>query len=63
MCKGNVLQGTVDHGKSLDFVLSSEERGVGVVLFCCAKPTSDLVIERREMSISWDMLEWDIPTN
>jgi hypothetical protein len=26
-----------------------------------AKPASDLVIERREMSINWDMLDWDSP--
>ncbi len=63
MCKGNVLQGAVDHGKSLDFALSAAEREAGVALFCCAKPKSDLVIERREMSISWDMLEWNMPTN
>ncbi len=60
MCKGNVLQGTVDHGKSTEFGLSAEERDAGMALFCCAKPTSDLVIERREMSISWDMLDCDL---
>ncbi len=59
LCKGNVLQGTVDHGKSTEIALSAEERAAGKVLFCCAKPTSDLVIERREMSSSWDMSDWD----
>ena len=63
LCKGNVLQGSVDHGKSLEFALSAAEREAGIVLFCCAKPKSDLVIERREMSVTWDMLEWDIPTD
>lgn len=63
MCKGNVLQGTVDHGKSLEFALSAADREAGIVLFCCARPKSDLVIERREMSISWDMLSWDMPAN
>ncbi len=59
MCKGNVLQGTVDHGKSTTIGLSMEERAAGMALFCCAKPTSDLVIERRETSADWDMLDWD----
>jgi CDP-4-dehydro-6-deoxyglucose reductase len=59
LCKGNVLQGTVDHGKSSDIALYAEERDAGMALFCCAKPTSDVVIERREMSSSWDMLDWD----
>ena len=59
LCKGNVLQGTVDHGKSTEIALSAEERAAGIVLFCCAIPTSDLVIERREMSSSWDMLDWE----
>ena len=63
MCKGNVLQGTVDHGKSTEIGLPAEDRAAGMVLFCCAKPASDLVIERREMSVSWDMLEWNIPAN
>jgi CDP-4-dehydro-6-deoxyglucose reductase len=59
MCKGNVLQGTIDHGKSTEIGLTMEERDAGLALFCSAKPTSDLVIERREMSSDWDMLDWD----
>ncbi len=59
LCKGNVLQGTVDHGKSTYIALSAEERDAGIVLFCSAIPTSDLVIERREMSSSWDQLDWE----
>lgn len=59
MCKGNVLQGTVDHGKSTEIALPAEDRVAGMVLFCCAKPTSDVVIERREMSSSWDMLDYE----
>ena len=61
MGKGNVLQGTVDHGKSTFIGLSAEERDAGLALFCSARPTSDLVIERRETSSSWDMLDWDAP--
>ena len=59
LCKGNVLQGTADHGKSTIIGLSAEERDAGMALFCCATPKSDLVIERRETSSSWDMLDWN----
>ncbi|MFH0934242.1 MAG: 2Fe-2S iron-sulfur cluster-binding protein [Pseudomonadota bacterium] len=62
MCKGNLLHGTVDHGKSTEIALPAEDRDAGMVLFCCAKPTSDLVIERREMSSSWDMLDMESPS-
>lgn len=62
LCKGNVLQGTVDHGKSTEIALSAEERDAGITLFCCAIPTSDVVIERREMNNSWDMSDWDSPS-
>jgi CDP-4-dehydro-6-deoxyglucose reductase, E3 len=61
MCKGNVLQGTVDHGKATEIGLPEAEREAGMALFCSAKPTSDLVIERRETSADWDMLDWDMP--
>lgn len=49
VCKGRVLQGTVDHGNFLGGILSPAERAAGVALFCCATPESDLVIERREV--------------
>ena len=58
-CKGSVLQGSVDHGKSLEFALSAAEREAGLALFCCAKPKSDLVIERREVNTAWEMPMWD----
>ena len=57
LCKGDVLQGTVDHGKSTELALSAEERNASVALFCCAKPTSDLVIKPRD----WSMLDWSTP--
>ncbi len=63
LCKGNVLQGTVDHGKSTIIGLTAEEREAGLALFCSATPTSDLVIESRETSSSWDMLDWDAPVS
>lgn len=54
LCKGDVLQGTVDHGKATELALSAEERNAGVALFCCAKPTSDLVIKPRD----WSLMDW-----
>ena len=59
MCKGNVLQGTVDHGRSTVIALSAEDREAGLALFCCAIPTSDLVIERREMIADWTIMDCD----
>ena len=44
-CKGKVLQGEVDHGKYQASTLSQAEINVGMALFCCAKPKTDLVIE------------------
>ena len=54
LCKGDVLQGTVDHGKSTELALSAGEREASVALFCCAKPKSDLVIQPRD----WSMMDW-----
>jgi len=50
-CKGKVLEGTVDHCDSQPNVLSGEEKASGKALFCCAKPTSDLTIECREVGL------------
>jgi len=46
-CKGKVLSGEVDHGKSQ--ALNDAERSNGLALYCCARPQSDLVIESREV--------------
>jgi len=54
-CKGKVVEGTVDHGKSLDSVLSAAERALGSALFCQARPQSDLVIECREIGAVRDI--------
>ncbi len=55
VCKGKVLQGSVDHGKSQAFMLSEEEKAAGLALFCCAKPLSDLVIESHEVTTERDI--------
>jgi len=48
-CKGKILQGTVDYGKPQEEALTEAEKSIGMALFCCAKPLSDLVIECREL--------------
>lgn len=48
-CKGKVPLGEVTMRNYQESVLSAQERAQGYTLFCCAKPTSDLVIECREV--------------
>lgn len=54
-CKGKILQGSVDHGKSEGNALNAAEMAQGMALFCCAKPTSDIVIECREVHADKDI--------
>ncbi|NNM69443.1 MAG: CDP-6-deoxy-delta-3,4-glucoseen reductase [Gallionella sp.] len=54
-CKGKVLQGAVDYGKHQDSTLTSAEKSAGMVLFCCAKPLSDLHLECREVNAVKDI--------
>ncbi len=44
-CRGKVLHGTVDHGRTSPQVLSEAERAAGFALFCCATPQENLIIE------------------
>ena len=46
-CKGSILAGGVDHGKSRLDTLTETERAAGKALFCCAVPHGDVVIESR----------------
>lgn len=61
-CKGKVLQGEVDYGKYQASTLSPAEISVGMALFCCAKPKSDLVIECREVKTLNDIPVRTLPT-
>ena len=61
-CKGKVLQGEVDHGKYQGSTLSYTEKSVGMALFCCAKPKSDIVIECREVKTLNDIPVRTLPT-
>ncbi len=55
VCKGKVLQGSVDHGKAQGHALSDAEKNDGMALFCCAKPLTDIVIECKEVSAIKDI--------
>ena len=54
-CKGKVLQGHLDFGNYQADTLTDAEKSVGMALFCCAKPLSDLVIECREVTAVKDI--------
>lgn len=54
-CKGKVLQGSVDHGKSQAHALTDADKAQGLTLFCCAKPLSDITIECHEVSTVKDI--------
>jgi CDP-4-dehydro-6-deoxyglucose reductase len=54
-CKGKVLEGQVNHGDFQEHALSETDRTSGLALFCCAKPTSDVTIEAREMVAATDI--------
>jgi CDP-4-dehydro-6-deoxyglucose reductase len=49
-CKCKMLSGTVVHGPHQSKALSPEEEAAGMVLTCCAVPTSDLVLESRQVT-------------
>lgn len=60
-CKGKVLQGNVDYGKHQSSTLTDAEKTVGMALFCCAKPLSDLIVECREVNSIKDIPVKTIP--
>jgi CDP-4-dehydro-6-deoxyglucose reductase len=46
-CKGKVLEGRIDQGPHAQSALPPAEQAASGALFCCARATSDLVIEVR----------------
>src|ERR1017187_120484 len=50
VCKGKILQGTVDYGDYQGHALTDAEKAAGMALFCRAKPKSDLIIESLEVT-------------
>jgi CDP-4-dehydro-6-deoxyglucose reductase len=54
-CKGRILAGTVDYGPHQATTLTAAEKALGLALFCCAKPLTDLVIEVKEVRRAGDL--------
>ena len=61
-CKGKVLSGGVDYGEHQPHTLPDDEKKQGLALFCTAKPTSDLVIEAKEIGAAKDIPVKTLPT-
>lgn len=49
-CKCKKISGTVTHGTHQDKALSRDEEAQGLVLTCCARATSDVVLESRHVT-------------
>ena len=60
-CKGKILEGQLSHGQHSEGALSRAEETAGSILFCCAHPQSDLLIEAREVQGSGDIAIRKIP--
>jgi CDP-4-dehydro-6-deoxyglucose reductase len=54
-CKGKVIEGQITHGQHSESALSKADETVGSILFCCAHPQSDLLIEAREVQGAGDI--------
>lgn len=49
-CKCKMLSGSVVHGPHQEKALSADEAAAGLILTCCAKAQSDLVLESRQVT-------------
>jgi len=49
-CKCKMLSGSVVHGTYQAKALTPEEAAAGMILTCCAVPTSDVVLESRQVT-------------
>ena len=54
-CKGQVINGKVDHGAAQAHALSDSDKAAGLALYCCARPTSDLTIECKQLRSAHDI--------
>jgi len=54
-CKGKIIAGDVDYGLYQQSTLTEDDKRVGLALFCCAKPLTDLIIEVREVRRAGDI--------
>lgn len=53
-CKGKLLDGKVDMGSVSLQSLSEDEKAAGLILFCCARPESDVSIECKQLGSASD---------
>ena len=60
-CKGRIVEGQVSHGQHSEGALSKTEETAGSILFCCAQPQSDLLIEAREVQGAGDIAIRKVP--
>ena len=54
-CKGRIVSGEVSYPGIQPVALSDDDRAAGRALFCCAVPTTDAVIEARELAVVKDI--------
>ena len=54
-CKSQILEGSVSYHNGLPRGLSEEDHNKGLALLCMAEPTSDLVIQSREVMNSQEI--------
>jgi CDP-4-dehydro-6-deoxyglucose reductase len=55
ICKGRILEGSVDYGVYQEGALGDAEKRAGLALFCRATPLSDITIECREARAARDI--------
>jgi len=60
-CKGKILAGEVDYGAHQKSTLTDDDKRVGLALFCCAKPLTDVTIEVREVRRAGDIVIKRLP--
>ena len=60
-CKGKVVEGKVSHGQHSESALSKADETAGSILFCCAHPQGDLLIEAREVQGAGDIAIRKVP--
>jgi NAD(P)H-flavin reductase/ferredoxin len=55
VCKGVILNGSIDHGSYQKSALSDEERAAGKALLCCATAQTDVELEYEEAAAERDV--------
>jgi CDP-4-dehydro-6-deoxyglucose reductase, E3 len=55
VCKGTILNGSIDHGTYQKSALSEEERAAGKALLCCATALTDVELEYEDAAAERDV--------